>query len=108
MAWTCSPHSLKSAREGFPIFCAERLQAVKWRNWKLHFMRQDTMFDPPVKNPVPTIFNLYRDPREETPTADSWVVGPILKIVGANEASVKQYPLIPMGTPDPYTPPGNR
>jgi uncharacterized sulfatase len=23
----------KSAREGFPIFCAERLQAVKWRNW---------------------------------------------------------------------------
>jgi arylsulfatase len=95
----------KSAREGFPIFCAERLQAVKWRNWKLHFMRQDTMFDPPVKNPVPTIYNLYRDPREETPVADSWVVGPILKIVGAYEASVKQYPLIPMGTPDPYTPP---
>jgi len=95
----------KSAREGFPIFCAERLQAVKWRNWKLHFMRQDTMFDPPVKNPVPTIFNLFRDPREETPTADTWVVAPILKIVGAYEASVKQYPLIPMGTPDPYEPP---
>ena len=52
-----------SAREGFPIFCAERLQAVKWRNWKLHFMRQDTMFDPPVKNPVPTIYNLFTDPR---------------------------------------------
>ena len=95
----------KSAREGFPIFCAERLQAVKWRNWKLHFMRQDTMFDPPVKNPVPTIYNLYTDPREEKPTADSWVVGPILKIVGAFEQSVKQHPLIPMGTPDPYTPP---
>ncbi len=90
-----------SAREGFPIFCAERLQAVKWRNWKLHFMRQDTMFDPPVKNPVPTIHNLYTDPREEKPTADTWVVAPILKIVGAFEASVKQYPLIPMGTPDP-------
>ena len=73
----------KSAREGFPIFCAERLQAVKWHNWKLHFMRQDTMFDPPVKNPVPTIFNLYTDPREEKPTTDSWIVGPILKIVPA-------------------------
>ena len=95
----------KSAREGFPIFCAERLQAVKWRNWKLHFMRQDTMFDPPVKNPVPTIYNLYTDPREEKPTADSWVVGPILKIVGEFTASTKDNPLIPMGTPDPYTPP---
>ena len=95
----------KSAREGFPIWGADRLQAVKWRNWKLHFMRQDTMFDPPVKNPTPTIYNLFTDPREEKPTADSWVVGPILKIVGEFEQSVKQHPLIPMGTPDPYTPP---
>lgn len=95
----------KSAREGFPIWGADRLQAVKWRNWKLHFMRQDNMFDPPVKNPTPTIYNLYTDPREENPTADSWVVGPILKIVGAYEQSVKQHPLIPMGTPDPYMPP---
>ena len=94
----------KSAREGFPIWCADRLQAVKWRNWKLHFMRQDNMFDPPVKNPVPTIYNLYTDPREEKPTADSWVVAPVLKIVGEFERSVKQHPLIPMGTPDPYQP----
>jgi arylsulfatase A-like enzyme len=94
----------RSAREGFPIWCAERLQAVKWRNWKLHFYRQDTMFDPPVKNPVPTIFNLYTDPREEKPTVDSWVVGPVLRIVGEFERSVQQHPLIPMGTPDPYRP----
>ncbi|MBI5583979.1 MAG: arylsulfatase [Deltaproteobacteria bacterium] len=94
----------KSAREGFPIFCAERMQAVKWRNWKMHFLRQENMFDPPVKNPVPTIYNLYTDPREEQPTADTWVVGPILKIVGAFEQSLKQHPLIPMGTPDPYLP----
>jgi arylsulfatase len=32
------------------------------------------------------------------------VVGPILKIVGEFENSVKKYPIIPMGTPDPYTP----
>lgn len=96
--------SEKSAREGFPIFCAERLQAVKWRNWKLHFMRQDTMFDPPVKNPVPTVYNLFTDPREEKPTTDSWVVGPVLKIVGEYETSVKKFPLIPMGTPDPFSP----
>jgi arylsulfatase len=97
-----------SAREGFPIFCAERLQAVKWRNWKLHFMRQDTMFDPPVKNPVPTIYNLFTDPREEKPALDTWVVGPMLKIVGEFEQSTKETPLIPMGTPDPYIPPTSK
>ena len=97
--------SEKSNREGFPIWGADRLQAVKWRNWKLHFYRQDTMFDPPVKYPVPAIYNLYTDPREEKPTVDTWVVHPMLKIVAEFEQSLKKYPLIPMGTPDPYRPP---
>ncbi len=47
------------------------------------------------------LFNLYTDSREEKPTPDSWVVGPVLKIVGEFEKSVQQFPLIPMGTPDP-------
>jgi arylsulfatase len=95
----------KSAREGFPIWNANTLMAVKWRNWKLHFYRQDTMFDPPVKLGIPFIVNLYTDPREEKPTVDTWVATPMLKVVGAFEESVKRYPLIPMGTPDPYAPP---
>jgi arylsulfatase len=95
----------KSAREGFPIWGADLLLAVKWRNWKLHFYKQDTMFDPPVKLGIPFIINLYTDPREEKPTADSWVVTPMLKIIGAFQESTKDYPFIPMGTPDPYTPP---
>jgi arylsulfatase len=97
--------SERSAREGFPIWCADRLTAVKWRNWKLHFYRQDTMFDPPVKLGIPFIINLLTDPREETPTVDSWVVTPVLKLVGAFNETTKGHPLIPMGTPDPYTPP---
>jgi arylsulfatase A-like enzyme len=97
--------SEKSAREGFPIWCADRLSAVKWRNWKLHFYRQDTMFDPPVKLGIPFIINLHTDPREETPTVDTWVVTPMLKLVGAFTATTKDHPNILMGTPDPYTPP---
>jgi arylsulfatase len=58
-----------------------------------------------MKLPVPFIINLYTDPREEKPTVDTWAVGPMLKIAGEFEASVKQHPLIPMGTPDPYQPP---
>jgi arylsulfatase A-like enzyme len=97
--------SEKSAREGFPIWGGNTLLAVKWRNWKLHFYRQDTMYDPPVKLGIPFIINLYTDPPEENPTADSWVITPMLKIVAAFDATTKDHPLIPMGTPDPYTPP---
>jgi len=63
------------------------------------------MFDPPVKLGIPFIINLYTDPREEKPTADTWVLTPMLKIVGAFEGTVRNHPLIPMGTPDPYIPP---
>ena len=100
--------SEKSAREGFPIWGADILLAVKWRNWKLHLYKQDTMFDPPVKLGIPFIINLYTDPREEKPTVDSWVVTPMLKLIGAFQASTKSHPLIPMGTPDPYAPPAER
>ncbi len=66
------------------------------------------MVDPPVKNPVPVMYNLYTTPREEKPTPDTWVIYRALKIVADFEASVKQYPLIPMGTSNPYKPPLNR
>ena len=61
-----SPNSCSARPRSRPArdsrLVADRLQAVKWRNWKMHLMWQDTMFDPPVKNPVPTIHNLLTDP----------------------------------------------
>ena len=62
---------------------------------------------PAVKLPIPDLFNLYTNPQEDEnkTTLDTWVVGPVLKMVGAFEESVKKYPLVPMGTPDPYQPP---
>jgi len=102
-----SGKNTRSARDGILIWCAERLQAVKWHNYKVHFYQQDTMVAPPVRLGVPFLFNLYTNPTEdpEKPTVESWVVGPVLKMVGEFEASLKRYPLIPMGTPDPYRPP---
>jgi arylsulfatase len=96
----------KSAREGILVWCADRLQAVKWRNFKVHFYQQETMISPPVKLPIPKLFNLYTNPREEDDKVvpDSWIIGPVLKMVGAFEESAKTHPLIPMGTPDPYAP----
>jgi hypothetical protein len=51
------------------------------------------------------IINLLTDPREENPTVDTWAVNPMLKIVGAFDATTKDHPLIQRGTPDLYTPP---
>jgi arylsulfatase len=95
-----------SPREGVLIFCSDRLQAVKWRNFKLHFYEQETMVSPALKLGIPKMFNLYTNPREddEKLSHDSWIIGPALKMVAAFEASTKKYPLIPMGTPDPYMP----
>ena len=96
-----------SNREGFPAYVANRFSAVKWHNWKAHLIWQENMYDPPQTLPLPKIINLLTDMKEERDVAwtDSWVADPIKKIITEFEASLKKYPPIPMGTPDPYTPP---
>lgn len=97
----------KSGRDSCLIFCADRLQAIKWRNYKVHFYLQETMASPAQKLSIPLLFNLYTNPQEDESKTitDSWIIGPVLKSMAAFEASVKKFPLIPMGTPDPYLPP---
>ena len=53
------------------------------------------------------LFNLRSDPKEETDIKDAnpWVPSAIGKIVNDFWATVDKYPLIPVGTPDPYQPP---
>jgi arylsulfatase A-like enzyme len=97
----------KSNREGFPIFVADRLEGVKWKNWKMVFYEeQRDWWTPAAKLGVPKIYNLYTDPKEEYPgtaTPNAWVGGPMMKIVADFEASLKKYPPIAPGTLDPYT-----
>jgi hypothetical protein len=50
------------------------------------------------------LFDLITDPKEEYPATGmrhSWVTGPAMKIVSDFEASLKKYPPIAPGTPDP-------
>ncbi|PWT72447.1 MAG: arylsulfatase [Bacteroidetes bacterium] len=99
----------RSARDGFPVFVADRLEAVKWKNWKISFYDQERdWFTPPTKLGGVKIFDLITDPKEEYPETgarNTWVAGPALKIVAQFEQSLKKYPPIAPGTPDPYTPP---
>lgn len=101
--------SQRSARQGFPVFVADRMEAVKWKNYKMAFYEpQRDWWSPPTKIGVPKIYDLVTDPSEEYPsslTPDAWVAQPMMKIVADFEASVKRFPLIAPGTPDPYRPP---
>jgi arylsulfatase len=104
--------SEKSAREGFPVFVADRLEAVKWRDYKITFYKsQRDWWSPPTKLGVPKIFNLVKDPTEDygaTLTPDGWVGGPMMRIVAEFESSLKKHPPIQPGTLDPYTPPRSK
>lgn len=104
--------SERSAREGFPVFVADRMEAIKWKNWKMAFYEQERdWWSAPTKLGVPKVFDLLSDPKEEygaTLTANGWVGGPMMKIVAEFEQSLKRYPPIAPGTPDPYQPPASR
>jgi arylsulfatase len=95
-----------SNRDGFPAYVADRLTAVKWRNWKMHLIKQDRMFDVPERLPLPKLVNLLTDLKEERDVGpyNSWVGEPMTRIIGEFQASLRKYPPIKAGTPDPYTP----
>jgi arylsulfatase len=101
--------SEKSNREGFPVFVADRLEAVKWRNWKVVFYdEQRDWWTPPIKLSNPKAFDLITDPKEEYPATglkSTWIAGPAMKIVVEVEQTLKKNPSIKPGTHDPYTPP---
>jgi arylsulfatase len=98
----------KSNRAGFPVFVADRMEAVKWRNYKIAFYEEERdWWSLPTKLGVPKIFDLYTDPKEEYPatlTPNGWVGEPMMKIVAEFEQSLKKYPPIAPGTADPYRP----
>lgn len=95
-----------SNREGFPAYDANRLTAVKWRNWKMHLIKQDNMYDIPQTLALPRVVNLLTDLKEERDVAayNTWVVTPMLGIIEHFEDSLKKYPPIKLATPDPYSP----
>lgn len=67
----------KSNRDGFPVFNGDELIAYKYRNYKMHFIRLNSMFDAPEKLNMPQMFNLIQDPKELYPidkvnVAEAW------------------------------------
>ena len=94
------------------MFVADRLEAIKWRNWKVVFYdEQRNWWTVPAKLGNPKAFDLITDPKEEYPQTglqNSWIAGPAMKVVVEFEQSLRRYPLIAPGTLDPYRPPSRR
>lgn len=96
-----------SNREGFPIYLGDDLSAYKWRNWKVHYVRLDSMFGSPEPQNFPLLHHLIRDPKELYPDRTgetTWVLPAVSKRIAKFKATLAVESPIPLGTPDPYVP----
>jgi arylsulfatase A-like enzyme len=94
----------RSGREGFVFYIRNELRAIKWREWKMHFVWETEPNAGANRLETPYIFNLLRDPKEETNSAteESWVRGPMLRLLAGFQDSLRAHPPIPPGAPDDY------
>lgn len=103
-----------SAREGFSAYNGDMMQSYKWRNFKIHFWQQDSMFDQPTRHNFPRIHNLLRDPKElfgvaggmaETGAENlTWVFPAVSAEILDFQASLREEPPVPFPAPDGWTP----
>jgi arylsulfatase A-like enzyme len=97
----------ESGRDTVLCFNGNRLEAVKWHQWKAHLFKQDDFYSTWAPWNEPQVHNLEWDPREEHQVlfAHAWVLHPMAEAAGAFLKSLAIEPPIKPGTPDPYTPP---
>jgi arylsulfatase len=97
----------ESGREGVIVYMGNDIYGVKWRNWKINFKELDSVFSETVQYGMPRVYNLLTDPqeRENVLFPNTWVPKAALPQLEQHVASLKKYPPIPTGAPDPYEPP---
>lgn len=95
-----------SNREGFIVYQGDEVFGVKWRNWKLNFKEQDTVFSEAREYLTPRLYNLLTDPGETYNVLfpHTWVAKAALTQLEEHGRSLAEYPPIRPGTPDPYEP----
>jgi len=99
--------SENSGREGFIVYMGNDIFGVKWHDWKLHFKEQTGWNGVLREYTMPRVYNLISDPQERDNILfpHTWVPKAALPQLEEHIATLKQYPPIPAGTPDPYKPP---
>ena len=97
----------ESGRDTVLCLQGDRLQAVKWRQWKAHLFRQDPASSAWCPCDMPQLYNLEWDLREEHQAGfpHGWAVRPMAAAIAAFLNTLAAEPPIKPGTPDPYVPP---
>lgn len=96
-----------SNREGVIVYMGEQIFGVKWKDWKVLFKENATVFSPTESFDTPRVYDLLNDPHERNNVLfpHTWAAEKALPQMLEHLASFKEYPPIPPGTPDPYEPP---
>jgi len=100
----------KSNREHLLTFIADRLAAVRWRQFRFYPMEVDFTNSSPLKGGYlgsrrdnlgfPQLFNIEADPKERVDIiieGHSWAMAPYLKLIAEYKASLKEHPNPPVG-----------
>jgi arylsulfatase len=99
--------SRESARDNFIYYHESQLTAVRWRQWKIHFVTQENYYAPLVTQSIPLVFNLRADPyeswdevaeRSEVLQRKTWLEGPLQMILGQHIKSLIEYPPVQKAT----------
>ena len=95
-----NPTEVRSERKGFLFYIKDELRAIKWKDWKLHLVWEPKVNQSSGKLESPYLFNLLRDPKEETDILayNTWVMQPIRRLRGDFMRSLKTSP----APPDPW------
>ncbi len=97
-----------SNREGCMVWLDEELHAVKWRDFKINFKRQQHFHDPELPLGFARITHLMEDPKEREPVNQRyvrwWVMQHARRIVREFEESAGREQLIPAGSPIDFVP----
>ncbi len=98
----------ESARDGFIYWNGERMYGMKWRNFKMVFVKQTYFTDPALPLAFPHLINLHTDPKEREPFNQvyfhSWTTAHFGRMLTAFQSSVAKEPLIPAGAPLDFVP----
>ncbi|TKI07203.1 arylsulfatase [Martelella alba] len=91
-----------SNREACMVWLNDELHAVKWKDFKINFKRQQHFHDPELPLGFARITHLQEDPKEREAVNQRyvrwWVMQHAHRVVREFESSVKQEALIPPGS----------
>jgi arylsulfatase A-like enzyme len=98
----------ESNRESCMVWLKDELHAVKWKDFKINFKRQQHFHDPELPLGFARITHLLEDPKEREPVSQRyvrwWVMQHAQRIVREFEESTKKEQLIPPGSPLDFVP----